>query len=64
MGLLNLISENKFDETDDLFQTFSAVSSNLDNNLQNLIITNEESANITNLDNKNLFIKSVYNYIE
>ncbi|MBU3111634.1 methyl-accepting chemotaxis protein [Clostridium lacusfryxellense] len=59
VGLLDLISENKYDETDDLFQTFSAASSNLDNNLQNLIITNEESANITNLDNKNLFIKSV-----
>lgn len=58
VGLLDLISENKFDETDDLFQTFSAISSNLDNSLQNLIKTNEESANITNIDNKNLFIKS------
>ena len=57
-GLLSLIGENKFDEADDLFQAFSAVSSNLDNELQNLIITNEESANLTNVENKSLFIKS------
>ncbi|MGH4052182.1 MAG: methyl-accepting chemotaxis protein [Clostridium sp.] len=59
VGLLDLISQNKFDEVDDSFQAFSAVSSNLDNSLQNLIIANEESAKLTNLDNENLFIKSV-----
>lgn len=58
MSLLDLIGENKFNETDDLFEKFNAMSSNLDNNLQNLIIDHKESAKITNLTNKNLFIKS------
>ncbi len=58
MGLLDLINENKFNETDDLFEKFNAMSSNLDNNLQNLIIDHKESAKITNLTNKNLFLKS------
>ncbi|MGH4118179.1 methyl-accepting chemotaxis protein [Clostridium sp.] len=58
VGLLDLISEGKFDESDDLLQTFSSVSSNLDNDFQNLIITHKESARITNLSNRNLFVKS------
>jgi methyl-accepting chemotaxis protein len=56
--LQELISEGKFVESDDLFQTFNAVSSGLDNELQNLIITHKESARITNLTNRNLFVKS------
>lgn len=58
IDLLDLINENKFNETDDLFEKFNAMSSNLDNNLQNLIIDHKESAKITNLSNKNLFLKS------
>jgi len=57
-GLLDLISENKFEQTDSLFETFNAVSSNLDNNLQNLIIIHKESAKTTSLNNKILFNKS------
>lgn len=60
LGLLNLIGENKFEETDDLFERFNAMSSNLDNNLQNLIINHKESAKITNITNKNLFVKSSF----
>lgn len=60
LDLLNLISENKFEETDDLFERFNAMSSNLDNNLQNLIIIHKESAKITNITNKNLFVKSSF----
>ena len=58
VGLLDLIGESKFNETDDLFERFNAMSSNLDNNLQNLIIDHKESAKITNFTNKNLFLKS------
>ena len=58
VGLLDLISENNFDESDDLFQKFNSISSNLDNNLQNTIIDHKESASMTNLTNRNLFVKS------
>lgn len=57
-GLLDLIGENKFDESEDLFQTFNATSSNLDNHLQNLIVIHKESARTTNINNRNLFLKS------
>lgn len=56
--LLYLISKNKFEDSNDLFQTFNAISSNLDNDLQNLIIIHKESARITNINNRKLFLKS------
>lgn len=56
--LLNLIEQNKFDQTDDVFQKFTVSSSKIDNYLENFILANKDNARLTNVANSTLFVKA------